>query len=313
MISIGIDIGGTSIKGAAVNEKGKILERFSMPTELDPKGFDTINALISLIKEFIHDNQYEQELVGIGIGIPGVIDTKRGIVCSSANLKWENFDIMSLFKKAFPYPIRITNDANAAAFGEAKFGGGKNYESSIMITLGTGIGGGVVINGELFEGNEGKGTELGHMVVEVNGRTCGCGRKGCLEAYASATGLIRSTKSAMDTHPSSLMHQIAKEQGKIDGRVAFRACKAGDPAGIEVIDKYIYYLSEGLLNYCNIFRPNVIILSGGIANVGQYLLDRVNTYLEEHWYGYKNSPAVPVVLGELGYDSGIIGAAALWL
>ena len=109
------------------------------------------------------------------------------------------------------------------------------------------------------------------------------------------------------------IHEIAKELGKVDARVAFRACQAGDPWGIEVIDKYIYYLSEGLLNLCNIFRPNVIILSGGIANVGQYLLDRVNTYLEEHWYGYKNSPAVPVVLGELGYDSGIIGAASLWL
>lgn len=313
MISIGVDVGGTSIKGAAVNEKGEILGRFKMPTELDPKGIHTVNSLIALIKTFIYDNHFEKDIVGIGLGIPGCIDVDRGIVCSSANLKWENLAIADMFKNAFPYPIRITNDANAAALGEAKFGGGKNYNSSIMVTLGTGIGGGVVIDGKLFEGNEGKGTELGHMVIDVNGRTCGCGRKGCLEAYASATGLIRSTKSAMDAHPSSLMHKIAKELGGIDGRVAFRACQAGDPAGIEVIDKYIYYLSEGLLNFCNIFRPNVIILSGGIANVGQYLIDRVNTYLEEHDYGYKNAPAVPVVLGELGYDSGIIGAASLWL
>lgn len=313
MISIGIDVGGTSIKGAAVNEKGIILNRFSMPTEKGEKGEKTIQNLIILVKKFIEENNYQDEIVGIGLGIPGCIDAPRGIVCASANLKWEYLHVVDLFEKEFDYPIRITNDANAAALGEAKFGGGKNYPSSIMITLGTGIGGGVVIDGKLFEGNEGKGTELGHMVVQMNGRPCGCGRKGCFETYASATALMNDIKEAMDNNPNSLMHEIANELGQIDGRVAFRANAAGDPAGMQVIDNYIMYLSEGLLNFCNIFRPNVIILSGGVANAGQYLIDRVNSYLEEHWYGYKNSPKVPVVLGELGYDSGIIGAASLWL
>ena len=215
-------------------------------------------------------------------------------------------------QETLPYPIRLTNDANAAALGEAKFGAGKSYETVIMLTLGTGVGGGIIINGKLYEGNQGKGGELGHVVVQVDGEQCSCGRKGCLEAYASATALIRETKKAMYGNKRSLMWQISPEIELVGGKVVFEAAAKGDKSANEVLNNYIKYLGEGILNYCNIFRPNVVVLSGGIANAGAALFDPLNKYIEERFYGYKATPEVKVVPAELGYDSGKIGAAALF-
>lgn len=313
MIAIGIDIGGTSIKGAAVDSKGKVYDVFSMPVTKGEKGEETIAKLNALVNEYIASHHFDEPIVGIGLGVPGIIDSVNGIVASSANLKWENFPIRKLMEEGTGLKVKITNDANAAALGEARFGAGKNYSSSIMITLGTGVGGGIVIDNKLVEGNQGKGAELGHMVIVLNGRECGCGRKGCFEAYASATGLVADTKIAMNKHPESKMHEIAEKNGKIDARVAFQAEKLGDPAAKEVIDQYVMYLSEGLMNYCNIFRPEAFILSGGIANEGDNLTHRVIKYLKDRDYGYKNAPSVDILVATLGYDSGKIGAACLFL
>ena len=181
-----------------------------------------------------------------------------------------------------------------------------------MLTLGTGVGGGIIINGELFEGNEGKGGELGHTVIVVDGEPCSCGRRGCLEAYASASALIRETKKAMRLNKRSLMWKISPDIELVNGKLPFEAAKQGDATAIKVLDNYVKYLGEGILNYCNIFRPNVIVLSGGIANAGDFLFDRVNAYVKERNYGYKSTPKVKVVPAELGYDSGKIGAAALF-
>ena len=313
MLAIGIDIGGMSIKGAAVDSNGRVYDKFSMPFVKGEPGEVTIRKLADIVKEYIASHNLENKVAGIGIGSPGTLDVKRGIVNYANNLGWNELHVADIMHEVLPYPVRLTNDANAASLGEAKFGAGKSYETIIMLTLGTGVGGGIIINGKLFEGNEGKGGELGHTVIEVDGEPCSCGRKGCLEAYASATALIRETKKAMISNKRSLMWKISPEIELVGGRVAFEAAAKGDKCAIKVLDNYIKYLGEGILNFCNIFRPNVIILSGGIANVGQYLIDRVNTYLEEHNYGYQNTPPVPVVLGKLGYDSGIIGAASLWL
>lgn len=312
MIAIGIDIGGTSIKGAAVYDNGKMLDVFSLPVEKGEPGEVTIKKLIKVVKEYIEEKKIAKEVVGIGIGIPGLLDIEKGIVTFSGNLKWEDLPVADLFKKELPYPVRIANDANVAAFGEAKFGAGKGVEYVIMLTLGTGVGGGIVLNGQLYEGNEGKGAEMGHITMEFNGRQCSCGRKGCLEAYASATALIRDTKEAMEKHPESLMHKVAEELGKVDGRVAFKAARQGDEVALQVVDQYVYFLCEGILNYCNIFRPNVVILSGGIANEGEYLFNKINNYMKEAKYGFPRSPAVKVVPAVLGYDSGKIGAASLF-
>jgi len=312
MIAIGIDIGGTSIKGAAVDSNGRVYEKFSMPFIKGEPGEITIRKLAEIVKEYISAQSLEKKIVGIGIGSPGTLDIKNGIVNYANNLGWNELHVADIMHETLPYPIRLTNDANAASLGEAKFGAGKAYETIIMLTLGTGVGGGIIINGKLFEGNEGKGGELGHTVIVADGEPCTCGRKGCLEAYASATALIRETKKAMQTNKRSLMWKICPDIDMVGGKVSFEAAKNGDEAAIKVIDNYVKYLGEGILNFCNIFRPNVIVLSGGVANAGPFLFDKVNEYIKERNYGYKRTPEVKVVPAELGYDSGKIGAAALF-
>lgn len=314
MTVIGIDVGGTSIKGAAVNESGKMFDTFTVSVSKNEKGIDVLTRLASTVKKYISTHSEIGEVSGIGMGVPGVIDSTNGIVCHSANLPfWANLNVKSVMEKLTGLPVKITNDANAAILGEVKFGAGDNCETAIMLTLGTGIGCGVVLNGKLFEGNEGKGAEFGHSTLMIGGRQCSCGRKGCFEAYASASALIRDTQEAIAKHPKTKMKEIAVQYGAVNGRVAFKAARDfQDPWAIKVVDQYITYLGEGLLNICNIFRPNMIILSGGIANEGKYLFERVTKYIKDRDYGYKNSPEVKVVQGKLGYDSGKIGAAALF-
>ena len=312
MIAIGIDIGGMSIKGAAVDSNGRVYEKFSMPFIKGEPGEETIRKLAETVKEYIAANGLENKIAGIGLGSPGTLDIKNGVVNYANNLGWENLHVADIFHEILPYPVRLTNDANAASLGEAKFGAGKSYDNIIMLTLGTGVGGGIIINGKLYEGNEGKGAELGHSVIVVDGEQCTCGRKGCLETYASATALIRETKKAMHANRRSLMWKICPDIDLVGGKVPFEAAKQGDRVAIDVLDNYIKYLGEGILNFCNIFRPNVVVLSGGIANAGDYLFDRVNKYIADRNYGYKMTPEVKVVPAELGYDSGKIGAAALF-
>ena len=312
MIAIGIDIGGTSIKGAAVESSGKIYDVFSMPCIKGEDGETTIKKLANLVKDYISEQKIGDQIVGIGIGIPGTLDVDRGIVNYSNNLCWEDIHVSAIFNEVLPYPVRITNDANAATLGEAKFGAGKLYKNLIMLTLGTGVGGGIVINGQLFEGSQGKGGELGHMVIVVDGNECTCGRRGCLETYASATALKRDTKLTMEKNKESLLWTICPNINDVSGKTPFEAAKLGDQAAIDLIDNYVKYLGEGILNFCNIFRPDVIVLSGGIANAGEYLFSRVNKYVKDRNYGYKRTPEVKIVPAELGYDSGKVGAAALF-
>ena len=312
MIAIGIDIGGMSIKGAAVDSNGRVYDKFSMPFVKGEPGEDTIRKLAVLVKEYIASQHLEGKIAGIGIGSPGTLYVDNGIVNYANNLGWNDLPVAKIMQETLPYPVRLTNDANAAALGEAKFGAGKMYETVIMLTLGTGVGGGIIINGKLYEGNQGKGGELGHVVVQVDGEPCSCGRKGCFEAYSSATALIRETKKAMLKNKRSLMWKISPEIELVGGKVVFEGAAQGDKSAIEVLNNYVKYLGEGILNYCNIFRPNVIVLSGGIANAGKPLFDPLNEYLKERDYGYKCTPEVKVVPAELGYDSGKIGAAALF-
>ena len=315
MTVIGIDVGGTTIKGAAVTSEGKMYKTFTVPVSKYEKGVEVMERLAQAVNDYIAENKDEIGAVeGIGMGIPGVIDSKKGVVCASANLPlWTDLKVKEIIEKLTGLPVKVSNDANAAALGEVRFGAGDNCETAIMLTLGTGVGCGVVLNGQLFEGNEGKGAELGHSTLILGGRKCGCGRKGCFEAYASASGLIYDTEQMIEKHPESKMKKIAIQFGKVNGRVAFKAAREyEDPWAIKVVDQYISYLGEGLLNICNIFRPNLIILSGGVANEGDYLIERVQEYIKERDYGYKNSPEVKVVQGKLGYDSGKIGAAALF-
>lgn len=313
MIAIGIDIGGTSIKGAGITKEGKVLKVFSMPVIKGDSQDATINKLIEAINNYIKEQGFKkEEILGIGLGVPGVMDTKAGVITYSNNLQWYDLPIVDLIEKGTGLKVKITNDANAAALGEAKYGAGKKYKNIIMITLGTGVGGGIIIDGKIFEGNLGKGAELGHSVLVLDGEQCSCGRKGCFEAYASATALIRDTKHAMDKNKKSKCWEISEKLGKVDARVAFEAERAGDEVGHQLVENYVKYLGEGCLNYFNIFRPEALILSGGIANEGEYLLSRLRKYFEDRNYGFQGTPKVDLLVSELGYDSGKIGAGALF-
>ncbi len=315
MISIGVDIGGTSIKGASINGQGKIIARFSLPIIDKEAGDEAIERLGKKILSFISENNIKSnEIIGIGVGCPGAINSEKGVVDYSNNLKWVDVHLQETLEKMTNIKVKVTNDANAAALGEAKFGAGKEASSVILLTLGTGVGGGIIINGQVYEGNEGKGAELGHTVIEIDGRTCTCGRQGCLEAYASATALISDTKEALRKHPDSLMWKLVNNDiTKVNGLTPFDAKLKGDKAASEVINRYIKYLGEGILNFCNIFRPEAIVLSGGIAQQGKNLLDPLIDYCEKRDYGFKGTPKVKITTAQLGYDSGIFGAASLFL
>ena len=307
---LGIDIGGTSIKGAIVYNTGKVGETFSLPIDKSLNQEQQIEALINKIKETYSDDEFE----GIGLGIPGSIDSGRGVVRYSNNLKWDNLEIGAILRRAFPGKrVKMTNDANAAALGEATFGSAKNERNVVMITLGTGVGSGFLIDGKIYEGEHGHGAELGHHVLVFDGIKCTCGRKGCFEMYASATALIRQANEAIKANPNSKLALYAKEGKEVDGKLIFETCKEGCTTAEEVVKNYVKYLSEGLINICNIFRPSSIVLSGGIANQGSFLVDKVVEYLEKEHYGYLPMTKVNIKVASLGYNSGIIGAACLLL
>ena len=313
MIVIGVDVGGTSIKGGAINDKGQVLDEFVLGIDRLAKPEVTFGELADAINEFIKEHHYEEIISGVGLGIPGLIDKETGIVASSPNMPlWLNFNIKEFLSSRLGLPIKIVNDASAAALGEARFGSGKEFNYLVMFTLGTGVGGGIVFNKQLIDGNKSQGAQLGHSIIVLNGRKCNCGRRGCLESYASATALSNQTRIMMRQYPNSLLHACAKEAGKINAKVAFMAARRGDEAGKKLVTEYVMYLSEGILNYCNIFRPDVVVLSGGVANEGDYLINRVRDYIERRDYGYKNSPKVVIKQAELGYDAGKIGAASLF-
>lgn len=309
---LGIDIGGTSIKGAVVDNLGKTYESFVMPIVKGENQENTVKSLINEINNLLNSLSNSKVIEGIGIGIPGSIDSINGIVTFSPNLGWKDLHIVELLKKSLKMPIKVTNDANAAALGESFFGAGKKYNDLVMITIGTGIGSGIIVNGKILEGLNGKAGEIGHTTLVYGGIECGCGRKGCFEAYASAIALINQTKAAMDLYKDSLMWDEYKKENKYSGRIAFEAAKRGDLIANKVVDQYIEYLSEGLLNICNALRPECIVLSGGVANQGDYLISKVKAYCEKFNYGYPNSPVTEIKIAELGYESGIVGAAALF-
>lgn len=314
MVIIGIDIGGTSIKGAAVRNNGFILGQFTSEVIKGEPAEATLERLANNVEHFLATTDLDKrELIGIGIGCPGAINSTSGYVDFSPNLNWNNVPLKKFMEDRFHLPVRITNDANAAGLGEAHFGSGKQYSDVVVLTLGTGVGGAIILNHKLFEGREGKGAEMGHMIIELDGRPCTCGRKGCLEAYASATALISDTKEAMMQNKDSKLWEVVEgDIAKVNGKTAFDAAKMGDKAANDVINNYVKYLSEGILNYCNIFRPDAVILSGGISKAGDFLFDKVKQYCKSWDYGYPNTPVPEILPAVLGYESGMVGAACLF-
>ena len=311
MVRLGVDLGGTNIKGALVSAGGEILKEHSVETRVD-LGPEAVAARIGAVIAHLCEGEDVSAVGGVGVGCPGTVDDASGIVRFAANLNFVNFDLRGALRAHTDLPIHLGNDANAAALGEALFGCGKGAESTIVVTLGTGVGGGVVLGGKLLTGYTGAASELGHMVIVEGGEACTCGSRGCFEAYCSATALIRDTKRAMDAHPESLLHAVARQSGGVDGRTAFLAREQGDAAAAQVVDAYIEHLACGLTNLVDIFFPEVLALSGGVANQGDALLLPLRKLVRERSFGSRYAAShTRLELCTLGYRAGVIGAAML--
>ena len=309
--SIGIDIGGMSIKAGLVDDNGCITEKKVVKTVRSAE--EDVNNIVALVNSLLSAAELtENDVNGIGIGCPGAVNGKTGMVDILPNLGWENVPLGKKLKDHFSVPIKISNDANVAALAEAIYGAAKGLENVIMLTLGTGVGGGIIINEKIYEGKDCKGAELGHATLVMDGYPCTCGRNGCIECYVSATALIRQTKEAMIENEFSGMWKYCNgEINNVNGKTAFDCAKQGDAAAIKVVSDYVKYLSESLMSMMNIFRPDIIILGGGVSGQGAYLIDKIHAYCEKFHYGYKGGPKPVIKCAKLGNDAGIIGAAAL--
>ena len=306
---IGIDLGGTFIKGGVVDSEGNILAFDKTPTEVEKGNLAVCKNIASLADALIIEAGIKRsDIIGLGMGAPGMIDTIDGVLKCSENLLFENYPIARTLEKLTGFTVKVANDANAATLGEVKFGAAKDKKNVVMLTLGTGVGGGIVCNGQLVEGNEGAGAELGHTVIAMGGEPCNCGRRGCAEAYASATALIRETKKAMNAHKDSKMWEVSID--KVDGKTAFDYANT-DKYAKEVVDNYIYALATIVVNFANTFRPDAIILGGGICAQGDALIKPLTEIVERELYGGPLGPQVPVLVAKLGNSAGVLGAAAL--
>ena len=307
---LGIDVGGTFVKGALVNENGDILTNGKISTDSEVGGEKIIYDIADFCKSLASSYGIELSAVrGIGMGVPGIVDGDSGVIVYVPKLKWKNFKGAELLTKLTALPVKISNDANAAALGETKFGAGRQFNNTVMITLGTGVGGGIIINGKLFEGNKGAGAELGHTVIVPGGERCSCQRRGCLEAYASATALIRDTRRAMQNNPESKLWSVGSLE-KVDGKLAFDYYDT-DKDAKTVVDNYIEKLALGITNFANIFRPEAIIIGGGVCAQGKNLTDPIQKIVDEELFAKDIAPRVPIIVAELGNNAGSLGAAAL--
>lgn len=313
---LGIDLGGTNIAVGVVNEDLAIVAKDSVPTGADREADAIIADMADLCKKVLADAGLTMaDIEYAGIAAPGTANSETGVIEYANNLPFVNYPIADkLASMAVIDTVYIENDANAAALAEALAGVAKGAKHSVMITLGTGVGGGIILDGKVYCGFNHAGAELGHMVIKHRGRHCSCGRDGCWEAFSSATGLIHMTKVKLETckedGSAAIMEEVVKEAGKVSGKTAFVAMRKGCKAGAEVVDEYISYLACGLANIINIFHPDILSIGGGICNEGDNLLVPLK---EKIWsqIDVDDDKRTKIVIAQLGNDAGIIGGAAL--
>ncbi len=306
---IGIDLGGTNIAVGLVDSTPKVVAKTSRPTLVGRPYMEMVKDMVEMAEELLAKEGYTKaDLLGVGVGSPGSIDPATGEIIYANNLDWHHIPLDKELAKAFPgVPVAVENDANAAAYGEYVVNG-KGTDSFVFITLGTGVGGGLILNKKIYTGFNGTGAELGHFSMVMDGEYCTCGRNGCWEAYASVTALIRQTKEAIEKNPDSLMAKLAEERGRISGRTAFDAADAGDEAAKQVVKTYLRYVADGIVSMINIFQPEMLVIGGGISKQGDSLLNPIKEYLMKYVY-CKEVPMTEVKIATLFNDAGIIGAA----
>ena len=314
LYTIGIDLGGTNIVASVVDDDYNIIGTSKTPTNSPRSADEIFDDIADVCEEAVKTAGLTMEDIdSVGMGTPGTVN-QDGVIEFANNLAFNNVPARTMLAKRINKPeekVFIENDANCAALGEAYAGCGNGAKDFVAVTLGTGVGSGVIIGGKIVNGVNYAGGECGHMVIVVDGEQCSCGRKGCWEAYASATALIRQTKKAMEEYPDSLMHKLAKEEGKVSGRTAFDAMRLGDIAGIKVVDDYIKYVACGLINIVNALQPEIICIGGGICNEGETLMKPLRRFVQSERYSIHSKIQTKIVKAELGNDAGVIGAALL--
>lgn len=307
--AFGVDIGGTTVKIGLFDKEGNVLDKWEIPTNKENDGEtilpDIAESLLTKMKE---KGIGTEELAGIGVGAPGAVDDEGTLVGGAVNIGWKPFNIPKVLNAYIDVPVKAANDANAAAFGEMWQGGGKGYNNMVAVTLGTGVGGGIIINGNILTGATGAGGEIGHIHLEDNEtEECGCKNKGCLEQYASATGIVRLARRrlAKDDKPSVLRNE------DLSAKSVFDAVKAGDEAAIEIAEQFGEYLGKGLAAVAGVVNPEIFVIGGGVSKAGEILLSFVEPQFQK--YAFQQCRGAKFALAKLGNDAGIFGAAGLIL
>lgn len=311
---IGIDLGGTNIAAGLVGEDGTLFTRLSVPTRSGRSAGEIVEDMADLAKKSAQEGNVSwEEIEAVGMGVPGTANKETGIVEYANNLGFYDEPLVSMMEKALPgKKIRFDNDANAAAWGEYTAGSGKGVKSMLAVTLGTGVGGGIILDGKLYEGVNYAAGEFGHFTIDRNGIVCNCGRKGCFEAYASATALISQTKEAMLDNPQSILWELCGgEIENVEGKTLFDGVRREDAAALFVFDRYVEYLAAGLLDLINIFQPELICIGGGISKAGDLLLDPLKRIIDQEDYARTSKRRTRITAAVLDNDAGLIGAALL--
>ncbi len=318
MYYIGVDLGGTNIAIGIVNEEFEIVKKGSVPTKPERGNDPIIEDMAALAKKLVAEcGLTMDDIEYAGVATPGTANSDTGVVEYSNNIKFVKYPLAEKLSALLDgKPVYIENDANAAAKAEAMAGVAKGAQFAVMITLGTGLGGGIVLDGKVYSGFNFAGAELGHTVIEKDGRQCTCGRKGCWETYSSATGLVNITKDRiLDARAAgrktAMDEMIGGDLDKVSARTAFTAMKAGDEVAAEVVDEYITYLAIGVANVINVFQPNVLCIGGGVCNEGEYLTKPLIEKVFSETYSREGTPQTQIKIAKLGNDAGIIGAAVL--
>ncbi len=313
---IGIDIGGTNLVAGIVNDKFELVDKVSTPANSSRPDTEIVNDIIALCEQIMKKNNITvDDVESVGIGVPGCSDTATGLILHCENINFHNTPIAKMIQKKINVPVFLGNDADCAALGEAYAGATKDADNSVMITIGTGIGGGIIINKKIYNGFNSCGGEVGHMVIDVNGERCNCGRKGCWEVYGSATALVKQTKKAIAENPDSILASLAGGNPEdAGGKTSFDAMRSGCPVGKAVVEKFVENFSAGITNIINIFQPEMIVIGGGVSKEGQPLIDMIMKHVSVERYAKETDlPKTTLCTAVLGNDAGVIGAALLSL
>jgi len=309
MLRIGVDLGGTKIAAGVVDENYCLVSSSETPTRASLGAETVIADMAACIADALEKaGKSLSDCAGIGIGSPGLCDVAGGSVRNAHNLGWYGVPVCEMLSEKLGIPVKVDNDANCAALGEVVAGAAKGSRSALMVTLGTGVGGGIIIGGEIYSGWQSLGGEIGHMCIVMDGEQCSCGEKGCWEAYAASSALVRQAEKAAAEHPESL---LAADAGSLNGKKIFAAVNAGDAVAKVVVERYCAYVGVGIVNLINAIYPESIIIGGGISAVGETILSPIREYIGQHFFASQKELMPAVVQAQLGNDAGIIGAAAL--